>query len=132
MPRQYDPRVRVRMEKGAEQSAADYIDVLRRRRRLISAADVLTRAFDAVIYPTVPFVAPTFEALADDAEYARINALVLRNPAIVNFLDRCATSIPIHEPGDAPVGLNLMGGTMQDRDLLAVANSIDSLLAGTG
>ena len=130
--RQYDPRVRVRMEKGAEQSAADYIDVLRRRRRLISAADGVTRAFDAVIYPTVPFVAPTFEALADDAEYARVNALALRNPGIVNFLDRCATSIPIHEPGDAPVGLNLMGGTMQDRDLLAVANSIESLLAGTG
>ena len=124
----YDPRVRVRLEKGAEQSAADYIDVLRHRRRLIAAADAATREFDAVIYPTVPFVAPAFEVLADDADYARINALALRNPGIANFLDRCAVSIPIHQPGDAPVGLNLMGATLGDRDLLAVANGIETLL----
>ena len=128
----YDPRVRVRIEKGAEQSAADYIELLGHRRRLIAAADAATRTVDAVIYPTVPFIAPTFEALAEDADYARINALALRNPSITNFLDRCAVSIPIHEPGDAPVGLNLMGATMGDRDLLALANGIESLLAAAG
>ena len=125
----YDPRVRMRIEKGAEQSAADYIDLLDHRQRLIGAADVATRELDAVIYPTVPFIAPTIEALADDADYVRINALALRNPSITNFLDRCAVSIPIHEPGDAPVGLNLMGATLGDHDLLAVANSIETLLA---
>ena len=129
---EYDPRVRVRIEKGAEQSAADYIDLLGHRRRLIAAADAATRTVDAVIYPTVPFIAPTFEALAEDADYARTNALALRNPSITNFLDRCAVSIPIHEPGNAPVGLNLMGATMGDRDLLALANGIESLLAAAG
>ena len=129
---QYDPRVRVRIEQGAGQSAADYIAVLRQRRRLIEAADRNAAQFDAVVYPTVPFIAPTFEALHDDREYARINALALRNPSIVNFLDRCALSIPIHEPGEAPVGMNLMGGAMGDRDLLALAGGVESLLAGFG
>ena len=128
--REYDPRVRARIEKGAEQSAADYIDVLGHRRRLIGAANAATRRVDAVIYPTVPCIAPPFDALADDADYVRINALALRNPSIANFLDRCAVSIPIHEPGEAPVGLNLVGETLGDGDLLAVAGSIEALLAG--
>ena len=129
---EYDPRVRARIENGAEQSAADYIDLLHHRRRLIGAADAAIREFDAVIYPTVPFVAPTIEALADDTDYVRINALALRNTSVTNFLDRCAVSIPIHEPGDAPVGLNLMGATLGDHGLLAVANGIESLLAAGG
>ena len=91
-------------------------------------ADARTDGFDAVVYPTIPFVAPTLAALAHDREYARINALALRNPSITNFLDRCAVSIPIHEPGDAPVGMNLMGDTLGDRDLLGLASSVDTLL----
>ena len=130
--REYDPRVRARLEKGAEQSAADYIDVLRHRQRLIDATDDATRRVDAVIYPTVPCIAPPVEALLDDADYVRINALALRNPSIANFLDRCAVSIPIHEPGEAPVGLNLMGETLGDGALLAVASHVESLLARTG
>ena len=129
---EYDQRVRMRIEKGAEQSAADYIDLLHHRRRLIGATDAATRDLDAVIYPTVPFVAPAIETLADDTDYVRINLLALRNTSITNFLDRCAVSIPVHEPGDAPVGLNLMGATLGDRDLLAVANSVESLLAAAG
>ena len=124
----YDPRVRVRIDKGAEQSAADYIEVVQQRRRLIDRVDALTEGVDALIYPTVPCIAPTLDEFADDGHYARTNALALRNPSITNFLDRCAVSIPIHQPGDAPVGMNLMGRTMGDRELLAVANSVESLL----
>ena len=129
---EYDPRVRVRIEQGAGQGAADYIEVLQRRRRLIQEVDAMTEAFDAVVYPTVPFVAPTLEALTDDEHYARINALALRNPSITNFLDRCAASIPVHRPGGPPVGMCLMGGTMQDRDLLALAGSVGALLGSVG
>ena len=125
----YDPRVRARIEKGGEQSAADYIDVLRHRRRLIEAVDAKTAGIDAVIHPTVPCIAPTFDALDEDADYARLNTLALRNPSITNFLDRCALSLPIHSPGEAPVGLNFMGGTLQDRSLLAAAASVESLFS---
>ncbi len=125
---EYDPRVRVRIEKGAEQSAADYIDLLGHRRRLIGAANAATREVAAIVFPTVPLVAPALDALRNDAEYVRCNVLALRNPSIANFLDRCAVSIPIHRPGDAPVGLNLMGETLGDRDLLAVATSFERLL----
>ncbi len=124
----YDPRVRRRIEQGAEQSAADYIDVLQQRRRLIEAANAACQGFDAIACPTVPRIAPALDELTDDAQYARINALLLRNTSITNFLDRCAVSIPIHDPGTAPVGMNLMGETMGDRELLAVATSVEQLL----
>lgn len=124
---EYDPRVRARIEQGGEQSAADHIEVTRQRRRLIDAANAGTGSLDAVVYPTVPCIAPALDALADDAEYRRINGLVLRNPSITNFLDRCAVSVPIQDPGQAPVGMNLMGATMADRELLAMAESIDRL-----
>ena len=126
---EYDPRVRVRIEKGGVQSAADYDELVRHRRRLIEDANAATGRLDAVIFPTVPVIAPRLTGLADDDEYARLNFLVLRNPGITNFLDRCAVSIPVHERGSAPVGMNVMGGAMQDRKLLAVAGSLEKLLA---
>ena len=125
----YDPRVRVRIEIGEKQSAADYIDLLRHRRRLTREVNAATVHLDALIYPTVPMVAPPFAALQNDSEYARFNLLALRNPSVTNFLDRCAVSIPIHRLGDAPVGMNVMGGTMGDREVLAVAVILEKLLA---
>ena len=50
---------------------------------------------DAFVCPTVPLVAPPIDALSDDEEYARINLLMLRNPAVVNLLDGCAVSVPM-------------------------------------
>jgi aspartyl-tRNA(Asn)/glutamyl-tRNA(Gln) amidotransferase subunit A len=79
--------------------------------------------------PTVPIVAPPIAALDDEREYNRINMHVLRNPALGNFLDRCAISIPCHRPGDAPVGLMLMGETMGDARLFRIAAALETVLA---
>ena len=51
--------------------------------------------------------------------------LVLRNPSIANFLDRCSISIPCHRAGDAPVGLMLFGEHGADRRLLSIAAAIE-------
>jgi aspartyl-tRNA(Asn)/glutamyl-tRNA(Gln) amidotransferase subunit A len=53
---------------------------------------------------------------------------MIRNPGIANFLDRCALSLPCHEPGSAPVGLSLMGHCMADRRLLAIGQVIEKIL----
>ena len=125
----YDPRVSVRIAVGARQSAADYIELLQHRRRVIDVANAQTADFDAVIYPTIPIVAPTFSELENDDDYARINLLALRNPTVTNFLDRCAVSIPIGNGSDAaPVGMNIMGHAMQDRKILALAEQFEALV----
>ena len=54
---------------------------------------------------------------------------MLRNPAVFNFLDRCALSLPIHETGAAPVGLMVVGETLGDDRLLSVGQGIEAALA---
>ena len=48
---------------------------------------------------------------------------------MANFLDRCSISLPIHRPGEAPVGLMLTGERMADRALLAAAAGVEAALA---
>ncbi|MGI4976167.1 MAG: amidase [Janthinobacterium lividum] len=124
----YDPQVRGRIERGAGFGAADYIDAVAARMRLRAAADAASAPFDAVLMPTVPVVAPAIRSLEDPAEYVRVNQLVLRNTALANFLDRCAISLPCQRGGDAPAGLMLVGETMGDRRLLAVAGAVEAAL----
>ncbi len=125
---QYDPRVSSRIRRGSEQDAADYIEVHRRRAQFIERVGRLIRPFDAVLMPTVPVVAPAIAAVAADQDYVRLNALVLRNPSLVNFLDGCAISIPVHEPGGAPVGLSVFAAGNADQQVLAAAARIEHSL----
>jgi len=124
----YDPRIRGRIERGAQQDAADYQDLVAARARIIATANAATRDYDALIMPTTPVVPPRIADLDDEREYGRVNLLVLRNCAVGNFLDRCAISLPCHPAGEAPVGLMLMGETMGDARLFAIASSVEAAL----
>ena len=124
----YDPRVRRRIEGGAQQSAADYIELLAARRAIIGRITAETAPYDALVLPTCPLVPPRIADLDDEGEYNRVNLLQLRNTAVANFLDRCAISLPCHRPGAPPVGLMLMGETGQDGRLLTVAAGVEGVL----
>ena len=124
----YDPRIRVRIARGEHMSAADYLDLLKARARLIASFDRATAAYDCVLMPSVPIVAPRIAGLDDERAYNSINMLILRNTALGNFFDRCAISIPCHRPGDAPVGLMLMGETMGDARLFSIAAAVEAVL----
>jgi aspartyl-tRNA(Asn)/glutamyl-tRNA(Gln) amidotransferase subunit A len=124
----YDPWVLQRFEAGRSQSAADYIETIDSRARVQRTVRAATDAVDVLIAPTVPIVAPRCEDLVDVETANRTNLLLLRNPALVNFLDRCAISLPCHPRGEAPVGLMLIGDTGHDRRLLAIASAIEKLL----
>jgi aspartyl-tRNA(Asn)/glutamyl-tRNA(Gln) amidotransferase subunit A len=126
---EYDPFVLSRIERGKEQDAADYIELMWTREEMIARFNAATAPYDALLMPTVPVIAPSLRELADP-EAARIaNMLVLRNPAIANFFDRCAISIPCHKAGDAPVGLMLVGETGADKRLLAIAAAVEKKVA---
>jgi len=125
----YDPRVVSRMLKGAECSAADYIDVVTARRALIKDAEAALAPFDALILPTVAITPPRIADLASDDAYARANVLSLRNTTTINVIDGCAISIPIHQPGEAPVGLMLASRGGDDHRLFALAAAIERTLS---
>ncbi len=124
----YDPRVRSRIERGHAMAAADYVRLTTERGRIIAAMNAATAGYDALLMPTMPIVPPLIDALAEEAEYYRVNALLLRNPSLGNFLDRCSIALPCMPPGEAPVSLMLVGETMQDRRMLAIAAGIEAAL----
>jgi len=124
----YDQRVRNRIERGAAMSGSELIALQTARVEIRASMDALTAPFDAVAMPTVPILPPRIDALDDDAEYLRLNGLILRNTSLANFLDRCSISLPAHRRGEAPVGLMLMGETGGDARLFAIAAGIEGIL----
>jgi Asp-tRNA(Asn)/Glu-tRNA(Gln) amidotransferase A subunit family amidase len=86
--------------------------------------------FDALLSPTVPVVAPPLAPLveSDDAFFA-MNALLLRNPSLVNLLDGCALSLPCHRDGDWPVGLMVWGPPLADDRVLSVSLALEAALS---
>ena len=125
----YDPRVLMRIVRGRDIDAADYIDLVRGRADLIRRVAAITRDFDALVMPTVPLVAPPLAELEAEEPYRKVNLQVLRNPTVANMLDRCAISLPCHRHGEAPVGLMLIGEHGGDRRLFAIAAGIEAIVS---
>jgi aspartyl-tRNA(Asn)/glutamyl-tRNA(Gln) amidotransferase subunit A len=126
---EYDPRVAKRISLGAAMSAADYIDLHANRRDWIARMENALAPFDAVIMPTVPLVAPPIAGLeASEEIFFKTNALLLRNPSVVNLLDGCAVSVPCHAKGTLPVGLMIAGPAMSDGRILGIARAIEGAL----
>ena len=126
----YDPRVAQRIRAGASLGAADYLGAQARRQRFIATVSAQLQGFDAAISPTVPVVAPLLQPLLDsDERFFATNALLLRNPSVVNAMDGCAISLPCHTAGELPVGLMLWSQHGHDEALLDLADQIEPLLA---
>lgn len=128
----YDPRVRARIERGATMSASDYIELLHARRAWMARMESAMAGFDALLSPTVPITAPTIASVAPgaerDAEFFRVNALLLRNTSVVNMLDGCALSLPCHQAGELPVGLMVWHAALRDDAVLCISHLIEQLL----
>ena len=124
----YDPRVLVRIQRGATQTAADYIELLAARRAFIAAVKERIARFDALVFPTTPVIPPRIAALQTDDEFFRVNGLVLRNPAVINLLDGCAISIPNHAEGEPPTGLMLACPGGQDHHLFRCAAAAEPVI----
>ncbi|MDS7594184.1 amidase [Agrobacterium tumefaciens] len=125
----YDQRVRGRILRGRDISAADYLDVLEARNAWQLGVNDKLASFDAILLPTVPTIAPTIASLeADDATFFATNGLMLRNPTMINFLDGCALSVPCHTAGSAPVGLMIAGCPMADAKILSVGLAVEHAL----
>ena len=140
-PEAYDPRVRVRIERGAAMKAYEYIDLAHARDQWIIGMEAAMLPYDALLSPTVPIVAPPLAEVAPgdgrdaaqdaarDEAFFRANGLMLRNTSVVNMLDGCAISIPCHAPGELPVGLMIWDRAMRDASVLGIALQAEAALA---
>lgn len=125
----YDPRVALRIRRGEKMSAADYVELAWARRDWIARTAAAIAPFDAMLSPTVPIVAPAIAPLvASDDTFFATNAMLLRNPSAINFLDGCALSLPCHRHGEMPVGLMVWGAALRDDSVLDASLAIESTL----
>ena len=125
-----DPIVRARVEKGRDISAADYIELVRTRAALIRAMDARLAELDVLLMPTTATVAPRLDEVTDPKAFMARNAMLLRNPTIVNFFDLCAISLPLPRAGGLPVGLMLVARNGHDHRLLRIAAAVERLFGG--
>ena len=124
-----DPNVRVRLERAAKIPAHDYIDMVRARAALVRAMDARLADLDVLAMPTTPTVAPLMSEVAAPDEFARRNALLLRNTTVWNFFDCCAISLPLPRAGGLPAGLMLVARNGHDHRLLRIAAAVERLLS---
>jgi aspartyl-tRNA(Asn)/glutamyl-tRNA(Gln) amidotransferase subunit A len=124
----YDPRVLTRIQRGATQTAADYIELLAARQAFIAAVEERIARFDALLFPTTPVIPPRIADLQSDEEFFKVNGLVLRNPAVINLLDGCAISIPNHAEGEPPTGLMLACRGGLDQQLFRCAAAAEQIV----
>ena len=126
----YDPRVALRIRRG--EAISDYTELLAERRAWIVRMEAALQGFDALLSPTVPIVAPRITPLIDsDHAFFAANALLLRNPSLINLLDGCALSLPCHRHGDWPVGLMVWSTAMADDRVLSISLAIEAALASS-
>lgn len=129
----FDPRVLERILRGGLVLAPDYIGLLATRERLMRSFARASYDVDAMLMPTVPRIAPPIEHLEKSAEAFRLaNGNMLRNTSLVNFLDGCALTLPIHPVHEAPVGLMVVGFSGEDERVLSAGLAIEAGLAHRG
>ena len=129
----FDPRVLERILRGGSVLAADYIGLLATRRQLARRFARQNYDVDVLVMPTVARIAPPIAPLERDAEAFRLaNGSMLRNTSLINFLDGCALTLPIHHAREAPVGLMIVGFSGEDERVLSAGVAIEAGLAYPG
>jgi len=130
---EFDPRVLERILRGGFVLAADYIELLATRARLMRRFTRANYAIDVMVMPTVPRIAPPMEGLERNPDSFRLaNGNMLRNTSLINFLDGCALTLPIHRVKEAPVGLMVVGFSGEDERVLSAGLAIEAALAYQG
>lgn len=125
----YDQRVRWRIQGGSKATAVDYLWTLERRRDWIARVSAELAPFDALVMPTVAGIAPAIAPIIESEDlYKTTNFRMLRNTSMINFLDGCALSIPMHRLGSAPTGLMLCGLNGQDARIFAIGAAVEAVL----
>jgi aspartyl-tRNA(Asn)/glutamyl-tRNA(Gln) amidotransferase subunit A len=108
-------------------AAVEYIELRAARADLITRVATRTSGFDALLMPTVAITAPPITSFERDEDYRRLNALLLRNTSVINFLDCCAITVPVQTAGP-PVGLMIVGEHGTDHHLLGIARGIEAAI----
>lgn len=122
-----DPRVLKRIRAFETFSEEEVGEAYAKRAKAVEAFAEYASRFDAFVTPTLPVVAPLTSGV--EADFDRLNALMLRNPSAVNFLDGCAATVPMHGNQTLATGLMIFGSAGHDWRILAIAQRAEAVLS---
>ena len=128
-PRAYGADVRIRLQLGALVAGADYVLAQRVRGRLRAALGRVFQDVDVLLLPTTPITAPV---ICDRTARWRsgdepVDGALVRLTAPFNLTGLPALSVPFGRAGGLPVGLQVVGQSMDEARLLAVGRVIEEL-----
>lgn len=127
-----DPYVSGPLIRSLSVPAHAYLRMVQKRGELVTAMNLRLSAFDAIALPTTPMTAPLAAPLDADADLAeRTEARLLRNTQVANQFELTGISLPMPRM-ELPAGLMLLASGGRDRQLLAIAASVESVLADIG
>lgn len=130
-PQDFGKDIRPILELGKAPSAVDYLQAQQIRYKLNEEFDNVFERVDAIISPTIPIVPPEIgedKAFINEEEVDLFdNMLRLTSPS--NFTGHPALSLPIGFVSEMPVGVQLIGGKLKDKELLNLGKIIENTVA---
>lgn len=121
-PEGYAPGTRRQIEAGFETRAVDLVRARRVQDELRRAVTAALGTVDALVSPSVPFVAPH-----EDPEISDEGDSEMLASGFANLTGHPSVSIPAGRVGGLPVGLQLTGRLDEDAGLLSVAQAVSTL-----
>ncbi len=128
-PRAYGADVRIRLQLGALVAGADYVLAQRMRGRLRAALGRVFQDVDVLLLPTTPITAPVIgdRTVRWRSGEEPVDGALVRLTAPFNLTGLPALSVPFGRAGGLPVGLQVVGQSMDEARLLAVGRVIEEL-----
>lgn len=126
-PQDYQEVTRARMAPFAELSAAEYVTAQRTRRKLVAAMRAAVGEVDALVLPTTRLRAtPIGQADVEiDGVSVPVRPSLLALTLPFNLCGWAAVSVPGAVPaGELPVGVQIVGVTLEERGVLRVAGAL--------
>ncbi|MDE3240225.1 MAG: amidase [Paracoccaceae bacterium] len=122
-PGGYAPGTRAQLEAGGSVTAMDYLRAKARQTRLTAAVEAALDGLDALISPSVPFVAPVEDPVIVDGADSEMLA-----SGFANLTGHPSLSLPFGAIDGLPVGVQLTGRLGGDARLLSVAAQLQDFL----
>lgn len=128
-----DPIIAKRTATGLDVKAADYLAVEERRQRQSRSAAAKFAGLDAWIAPTTAVPPPPLSDFEDEGKAFDLALGMTRNTQPANYFGFPAVTIPIpQQPGDLPVGLQIICPPGQDAGAVAIALALEAALGRAG
>ncbi|ASC72814.1 Biuret hydrolase [Halomicronema hongdechloris C2206] len=128
-PMEFDPATRDRFLAGAMIPASWYIQAQRFRRWYRDRIRLLFQSVDIVLAPTTPCVAPALAqtTLSINGEEMPVRAHLGLYTQPLSFVGLPILSVPVHQPGNLPVGVQVIAAPYQEERVLRVAAHLEAM-----